>query len=83
MRASANEGESESRASEKNAKKGKRRQADKQMKFINMLLITSDNATDWARGHPKGRGRYAMLCAVCAFCIQIAKLMSKTQPRSK
>lgn len=81
MRASANEGESES---EKNAKKkGKRRQADKQMKFINMLLITSDNATDRARGHPKGRGRYAMLCAVYAFCIQIAKLMSKTQPRSK
>lgn len=63
MRASANEGESESRAREKNAKKGKRRQADKQMKFINMLLITPDNATD------RGGGSASLCHAMCCVCI--------------
>lgn len=65
MRASANEGESESRAREKNAKKGKRRQADKQMKFINMLLITPDNATDTGWGE-----WFAMPC--CVLCVHFA-----------
>lgn len=61
---------------QRKCEKRKRRQADKQMKFINMLLITPDNGHDRVKGEG-GTGR----CAVCAFCIQIAKLMSKTQPQ--
>lgn len=59
---------------QRKCEKRKRRQADKQMKFINMLLITPDN------GHARVKGGTGC-CAVCAFCIQIAKLMSKTQPQ--
>lgn len=62
---------------QRKCEKRKRRQADKQMKFINMLLITPDNGHDRVKG---SRGRRCCF-AVCAFCIQIAKLMSKTQPQ--
>lgn len=58
-----------SRAREK-CENRKRRQADKQMKFINMLLITPDNGRDRARGR-HGQGCYAGLC-YALLCVHFA-----------
>lgn len=46
---------------QRKCEKRKRRQADKQMKFINMLLITPDNGHD----RVKGEGGNGALCCVC------------------
>lgn len=45
---------------QRKCEKRKRRQADKQMKFINMLLITPDNGHDRVMGKRGRRG-----CCVC------------------
>lgn len=50
---------------QRKCEKRKRRQADKQMKFINMLLITPDNGHDRVKGVGGERG--AVLCVHFAY----------------